>query len=76
MDEELKGIIMKRFLRKLVNLNIWGERFPRLNKVESSLWDGRDKTKIINNQCERVYWEATKIKHQYRLSNEGVGRFF
>lgn len=34
---ELKEVIMKRFLRKLVNLNIWGGRHTELKNLQKSL---------------------------------------
>ncbi|MBU4069945.1 MAG: hypothetical protein KJ646_03100 [Nanoarchaeota archaeon] len=34
---ELKEAIMKRFLRKLINLNIWGGRHTELKNLQKSL---------------------------------------
>lgn len=34
---ELKEAIMKRFLRKLVNLNIWGGRHTELKNLQKAL---------------------------------------
>ena len=34
---ELKEIIMKRFLRKLINLNIWGGRHTELKNLQKAL---------------------------------------
>jgi len=34
---ELKEAIMKRFLRKLLNLNIWGGRHTELRNLQKSL---------------------------------------
>ena len=34
---ELKEVIMKRFLRKLMNLNIWGGRHTELKNLQKSL---------------------------------------
>ncbi len=36
---ELKEVIMKRFLRKLLNLNIWGGRHTELKNLQKSLPD-------------------------------------
>ncbi|MEK6890800.1 MAG: hypothetical protein AABX03_01550 [Nanoarchaeota archaeon] len=36
---DLQNVIMKRFLRKLVNLNIWGGRHTELRNLEKSLPD-------------------------------------
>ncbi len=36
---ELKEAIMKRFLRKLVNLNIWGGRHTEIKNLQKSLPD-------------------------------------
>jgi len=36
---ELKEVIMKRFLRKLINLNIWGGRHTELRNLQKSLPD-------------------------------------
>lgn len=36
---ELKEVIMKRFLRKLVNLNIWGGRHTEIKNLQKSLPD-------------------------------------
>ncbi len=34
---DLEKIIMKRFLRKLINLNIWGGRHTELKNLQKSL---------------------------------------
>ena len=34
---ELKEMIMKRFLRKLINLNIWGGRHTELKNLQKAL---------------------------------------
>ncbi len=34
---ELKEVIMKRFLRKLMNLNIWGGRHTQLKNLQKAL---------------------------------------
>lgn len=34
---ELKEVIMKRFLRKLLNLNIWGGRHTELKNLQKAL---------------------------------------
>ncbi len=34
---ELKEVIMKRFLRKLLNLNIWGGRHTELRNLQKAL---------------------------------------
>ena len=36
---DLQQIIMKRFLRKLLNLNIWGARHTELKNLQKSLPD-------------------------------------
>ncbi len=36
---DLQNAIMKRFLRKLINLNIWGGRHTELRNLEKSLPD-------------------------------------
>jgi multimeric flavodoxin WrbA len=36
---KLKEMIMKRFLRKLLNLNIWGGRHTELKNLQKSLPD-------------------------------------
>jgi len=36
---DLEKVIMKRFLRKLVNLNIWGGRHTELRNLQKSLPD-------------------------------------
>jgi hypothetical protein len=36
---ELKEIIMKRFLRKMLNLNIWGGRHTELKNLQKALPD-------------------------------------
>ena len=37
--EDLQKAIMKRFLRKLVNLNIWGGRHTEIKNLQKSLPD-------------------------------------
>ncbi len=37
--EDLEKTIMKRFLRKLVNLNIWGGRHTEIKNLQKSLPD-------------------------------------
>lgn len=37
--EDLEKAIMKRFLRKLVNLNIWGGRHTEIKNLQKSLPD-------------------------------------
>lgn len=34
---DLKRVIMKRFLRKLINLNIWGGRHTELKNLQKAL---------------------------------------
>ena len=34
---DLKEVIMKRFLRKLLNLNIWGGRHTQLKNLQTAL---------------------------------------
>ena len=34
---ELKEVIMKRFLRKLINLGIWGGRHTEIKNLQKSL---------------------------------------
>ena len=36
---DLEKVIMKRFLRKLVNLNIWGGRHTEIRNLQKSLPD-------------------------------------
>jgi len=36
---ELKEVIMRRFLRKLLNLNIWGGRHTELRNLQKALPD-------------------------------------
>jgi hypothetical protein len=36
---DLQAVIMKRFLRKLVNLNIWGGRHTEIKNLQKSLPD-------------------------------------
>jgi len=37
MDAELKEAIMKRFLRKLINLNIWGGSHTEIKNLQKAL---------------------------------------
>ena len=46
---DLQTAIMKRFLRKLVNLNIWGGRHTELKNLQKSLPDHLRGTKEHKN---------------------------
>ena len=55
----LEEIIMKRFLRKLINLNIWGGRHTEIKNLQKSLPDHLRGTKehkrAIKNLIDRGF---------------------
>jgi hypothetical protein len=56
---DLKEAIMKRFLRKLLNLNIWGGRHTELKNLQKALPDHlrgtKDADKAIKELLEKEF---------------------
>ena len=62
---DLQTAIMKRFLRKLVNLNIWGGRHTEIKNLQKSLPDhlrGTKEHKQAIKELERDQWIITAMK--------------
>ncbi len=51
---ELEKAIIKRFLRKLLNLNIWGGRHTELRNLQKSLPDHLRGTKEAKNAIKEL----------------------
>ena len=51
---DLQTAIMKRFLRKLVNLNIWGGRHTEIKNLQKSLPDHLRGTKEHKNAIKEL----------------------
>ena len=56
---ELKEVIMRRFLRKLINLNIWGGRHTELKNLQKSLSShlrgSKESKKALNELLKRQF---------------------
>ena len=59
MNAELKEAIMKRFLRKLINLNIWGGRHTEIKNLQKALplhlRGGKEAKKAVKELLEKNF---------------------
>ena len=67
---DLKEVIMKRFLRKLINLNIWGGRHTELKNLQkclpSHLRGSKESKKAMKELLQRQFFilkPSTGEKH-------------
>mgnify|MGYP001335234320 CR=1 FL=1 len=66
---DLQIVIMKRFLRKLINLNIWGGRHTEIKNLQKSLPDHLRGTKEHKNAIKEL------IKREFLNIKPSTGEF-
>lgn len=69
---ELKEIIMKRFLRKLINLSIWGGRHTELKNLQKALSahlrGSKEMKKAIKELINRGFLNIKLSTGEYHVS--------
>lgn len=69
---DLKEAIMKRFLRKLINLNIWGGRHTELKNLQKSLPDhlrgSKESKEAIKELLDRGFINVKMSTKEYHVS--------
>ena len=69
---DLKEAIMKRFLRKLINLNIWGGRHTELKNLQKALPDhlrgGKESKKAIKELLDQGFINIKMSTGEYHVS--------